>query len=259
MPHTDERVHLLQRSRRQVGITATLATVPTWKEDIVAALHALGGTGHYDEIYAEVAALRGSPPASWQAIIRRTIEQSSSDSALHRAGADDLFFSVEGIGRGIWGLRDRVGQQGATGGSLIAQNPDSGQGYALNSVVREAIEMYAVERAEEHYTLRGASNIDRVGKPYDLRVTMPGRDLHVEVKGSTRSLTSVILTRNEVQHARATVGTELLVVDDIKLTTDPKGKPILTGGRQRCWRGWSPADQDLTPTVYLYTLPAPQR
>ena len=79
----------------------------TWVEDIVAALTALGGTGSYDDIYNEVARIHQDLPRSWKEVIRGRIEQRSSDSAAFQ-GKEDLFFSVEGLGRGVWGLRGMV-------------------------------------------------------------------------------------------------------------------------------------------------------
>jgi len=79
----------------------------SWTEDIVAALTALGGTGSYDDIYRQVARIRGDLPASWKDIVRRRIQDLSSDSVGFKRGAD-LFFSVEGLGRGVWGLRGMV-------------------------------------------------------------------------------------------------------------------------------------------------------
>lgn len=42
--------------------------------------------------------------AQWQATVRREVENHSTDSGNYRGG-DDLFYSVEGLGQGIWGLR----------------------------------------------------------------------------------------------------------------------------------------------------------
>lgn len=81
--------------------------MPTWEEDIVAALTNLGGTGTYAQIYGAVEELRPSLPASWKDVIRRTIQDHSSDSVGFKGG-DDLFFTVEGLGRGVWGLRQLV-------------------------------------------------------------------------------------------------------------------------------------------------------
>lgn len=59
------------------------------------------------DIYAEVRKLRLAPhPATLDAIIRRTIEQHSSDSEAF--DGDDLFYSVDGLGGGVWGLRGKV-------------------------------------------------------------------------------------------------------------------------------------------------------
>ncbi|MGN9811130.1 HNH endonuclease [Micromonospora sp. BQ11] len=81
--------------------------MPTWEEDIVSALTKLGGTGTYAEIYDAVESLRADLPSSWKDIIRRQIQDRSSDSAGFKRVAD-LFFSVEGLGRGVWGLRQLV-------------------------------------------------------------------------------------------------------------------------------------------------------
>lgn len=236
------------------GTTRYDPHVPTWTEDIAAALEALGGAGSYEEIYAEVAARRSNLPASWQATIRGAIETASSDSQAFRGGKN-LFRSVEGIGRGVWGLRTTSAEQAVFEGPGVAQNPGSVQGYVADSVVRKAIEEHALDLAESHYGSRATGAIERIGKPYDLRVPVADGEIHVEVKGSTRNLGAVFLTKNEVAHARATVGTELFVVDRIKLTTDHAGKPSLAGGRRRRWTAWVPATDALTPEVFSYALP----
>ena len=76
----------------------------TWKDDIVASLQSLGGSGRYDEIYAEMVRRRQSLPKSWQSIIQRTIQDHSSDCAGFK-GRADLFYSVSGLHMGVWGLR----------------------------------------------------------------------------------------------------------------------------------------------------------
>lgn len=81
--------------------------MPTWQEDIVSALTNLGGTGTYPEIYDQVKGIRADLPPSWKDIIRRQIQDHSSDSAGFKTSAD-LFFSVKGLGRGVWGLRQFV-------------------------------------------------------------------------------------------------------------------------------------------------------
>ncbi len=78
----------------------------TWTEVIVQALRNLGGRAHYSSLYDEVEKLRsGDLPASWQQQIRRAIEVHSSDSSSFAHGTD-LFAAVDGLGNGVWELRD---------------------------------------------------------------------------------------------------------------------------------------------------------
>lgn len=80
----------------------------TWIEDITDALKKLGGIAPLTEIYKEVKKIRPLPhPKSFDATIRGAIERNSSDSKAH-TGTKDIFFSVHGLGAGIWGLRAYV-------------------------------------------------------------------------------------------------------------------------------------------------------
>lgn len=75
-----------------------------WVDDVVEALHRLGGEGPLDEIYRATRQLRRSgqrsEPPETEATIRRTLEDHSSDSANFRG--KNLFKLV---GRGRWALR----------------------------------------------------------------------------------------------------------------------------------------------------------
>lgn len=81
---------------------------PLWRDDIVTALRSLGGEADLAEIYAAVEKLRAvggrSLPASTDAVIRRELENNSSDSESY-TGHRNLFRSVNGIGGGRWALR----------------------------------------------------------------------------------------------------------------------------------------------------------
>lgn len=79
----------------------------SWEDDIVNALNELGGSAGYERIYEEIVKLRPNLPATWKAIIRRRIQDLSSDSAGFKGG-EDLFYSVEGLGAGVWGLRSSL-------------------------------------------------------------------------------------------------------------------------------------------------------
>jgi hypothetical protein len=81
----------------------------SWRADIEAALDKvdLGAGATLDRIYDEVRAIRSaaerSTPPSFEATVRRTLEDNSSDSDNYRG--KDIFYMVEGKGRGVWGLR----------------------------------------------------------------------------------------------------------------------------------------------------------
>lgn len=79
-----------------------------WRHDVVEALRSLGGQATLERIYRKVERIRrgrgASLPPSTEAIIRRELEYNSSDSSSY-TGRYDLFFSVDGLGSGVWGLR----------------------------------------------------------------------------------------------------------------------------------------------------------
>jgi len=77
----------------------------TWKQLICIALKNLGGEATLGEIYEYVERHADFPLSkSWKATTRSVLERSSSDSAAFD-GKNDLFYSVYGIGNGVWGLR----------------------------------------------------------------------------------------------------------------------------------------------------------
>lgn len=77
-----------------------------WKSFVLQALWKLGGSAHLSEIYEYVENISDeSLPESWQAIIRKTLQQYSSDTESY-IGKEDLFASY---GAGVWSIRDRLG------------------------------------------------------------------------------------------------------------------------------------------------------
>ncbi len=70
------------------------------------ALENLGGKATYADIFKEYERITGSTLTQIdKAGIRRAISSHSSDSENY-LGRGDYFYSVEGIGKGVWGLRD---------------------------------------------------------------------------------------------------------------------------------------------------------
>lgn len=78
----------------------------TWKMMLRDALEHLGGEAHLKDIYKYIEDNFGnSLTAAWKATVRGTLERASSDSKAYD-GKDDLFYSVDGLGEGIWGLKN---------------------------------------------------------------------------------------------------------------------------------------------------------
>lgn len=76
-----------------------------WTDDIKTALKNLNGIGNYEQIYSEIEKIRTNLSTDWHAVVRRTIQQNSSDTKSW-LGVNDLYYSVNGIGKGVWGLRN---------------------------------------------------------------------------------------------------------------------------------------------------------
>lgn len=77
-----------------------------WADEIVEVLIELGGHGFLRDIY-DLIEERGNMVLTirWRESVRKTIENHSSDSSNYNL-RKNLFFSVDGKGKGHWGLRD---------------------------------------------------------------------------------------------------------------------------------------------------------
>lgn len=73
-------------------------------EATIQTLRNLGGKAHYSDIYVEYEKVVGHGiTENQQAGIRACIEKNSSDSDAFKG--NDVFYSVEGKGKGVWGIR----------------------------------------------------------------------------------------------------------------------------------------------------------
>jgi hypothetical protein len=128
------------------------------------------------------------------------------------------------------------------------------QGFGLSVQQRRAVEKYAMERAEEHY----ASNWDvknvSSNACFDLLCTKDGRELHVEVKGTTGIGETILLTSNEVKHAKAFPLIALFVVSRITLRRSEGGNWVASGGNIAVYEPWSIESCDLTPLTFKCQL-----
>ncbi|MGM9533777.1 MAG: HNH endonuclease [Intestinibacter sp.] len=78
----------------------------TWLEYVIKAFENLGGIASYKQLYEEIILIRNEEFSdTWKATVRATIERNSSDSSAY-GGKNDIFYSVDGLGNGIWGLRE---------------------------------------------------------------------------------------------------------------------------------------------------------
>ena len=79
-------------------------------EDLVIVLNSLSGKAHLSKIYKKIIEIKPNVvslyknESSYQASIRSLLERHSSDSKMFQEKAD-IFYLVEGYGKGIWGLR----------------------------------------------------------------------------------------------------------------------------------------------------------
>lgn len=126
---------------------------------------------------------------------------------------------------------------------------------AQDPILRSAIENHAVDRAIDHFRALGATDVVKLGKPYDIQLRLDGTERHIEVKGSSVEIDTVELTINEVTHAADHGPTDLVVVDDIDWVRNDDGAVSCVGGRFRIWRDWTPAPADLAPRRFAYSLP----
>ncbi|WP_158073288.1 protein NO VEIN domain-containing protein [Amycolatopsis sp. CB00013] len=137
-----------------------------------------------------------------------------------------------------------------------AGNKRSGGAYRRlqDPELRRVIELHAVRLATQHYLDQGATEVEELGKPYDLRVLGLGPERHVEVKGSSVDAIAIELTANEIAHAHNHKPTDLVVVDRIETRRRDDGGYDATGGHLRIWEDWEPDQQRLAPTQYRYPL-----
>lgn len=101
-------------------------------------------------------------------------------------------------------LKDDQADAVTMNAALGKPSKGGGQGYGAPQEVKDAVELYSMKAAEAYFTDRGyeIEDVHRT-RPYDLIARKGQEELTIEVKGTTTGAESVLLTRNEVSHARA--------------------------------------------------------
>ncbi len=134
----------------------------------------------------------------------------------------------------------------------------AGQGFQMSAAVRREVERHAMMRAIMHYEALGWNVEDvSLSQTFDLRCTHPSRnELRVEVKGTTGDGSNILLTPNEVEHARSCFpGVALFVVSGIEVTMGSGENPSATGGTETVHQPWNIDAGVLRPVGYAYVPP----
>ena len=131
----------------------------------------------------------------------------------------------------------------------------STQGFGLTAAEKKIVELHAVKLAIEHLSMLGYTEIEDVGdqESFDLRAFSPDREISVEVKGSTGSASSVVLTRNEVDFQKKAYPLNgLFVVSNISLIHDEG--VFAQGGEVKFLTPWLIVEKNLKVISYEYQV-----
>ncbi|AOW75595.1 hypothetical protein A3Q34_01080 [Colwellia sp. PAMC 20917] len=128
-PANKQSTEVIQDSRDQ-------EIIMSWIDYVVQAMENLGGESDYSDLYDEVEKLKkGDLTPSWKATVRNTVESYSSDSDNWSPTRADLFFSVNGKGRGRWALRDYKSKINPI--AIDHEAPDK-QDYTVSRFIRDS-------------------------------------------------------------------------------------------------------------------------
>lgn len=130
---------------------------------------------------------------------------------------------------------------------LRPRMPAKGQTWSGSVEGRRAIESHAMDLAKLHYAGLWPEVLDvSLSEPFDLLCRDVGRELPVEVKGTTSLGLSVLLARNEVRHAQENHGrVALFIVSNI--VANASG---CTGGTEHVLEPWDIRLDELEPIAF---------
>lgn len=129
------------------------------------------------------------------------------------------------------------------------------QGYSTDPLARAAVEAHAMNAAIAHYSSGWDVEDVHLAESYDLVCRREGVELHVEVKGTTGTGQTVLLTRNEVRHAQSYANVALFVLAEIELRSS--GDAVEgTGGIATVFEPWLIDSGTLVPVGFEYEVPS---
>lgn len=137
-----------------------------------------------------------------------------------------------------------------------SSNGRRGQGRQMDAVKREVVERYGMEKCRAYYERLGFALLDTSKtRPFDFEARRGDALRRIEVKGTTGTLDTVVVTSGEVQSARLDgVPTDLVVVHSIRLRECGVGTYEAFGGVMQVVRDWIPEEERLRPTQYEYSV-----
>lgn len=195
---------------------------------------------------AEAAALGGLDPASsWPLRIGTTAD---IDALLDRLF--DYAFVIEQAKR----AKREEPRLPALPAPEVEPRRQRGQGYAVDIEAKTAVERHAMERARAHFAALGYEVEDHSDRAsYDLLARKNDEQVWVEVKGTRGDGSAVLVTANEVEHARSHhPHLALVVVMGISFRREPK--PTATGGEVVVYWPWDPDEHRCVPTAFRCDL-----
>lgn len=131
----------------------------------------------------------------------------------------------------------------------------SQQGFGLNAAEKKTVEKHAMSKAIQHLLNIGFTEIEDVGdfESFDIRGTKDSNVYRFEVKGTTGSGDSIILTRNEVAcQKKAFPLNGLLIVSNIDLNREDSLSA--TGGSLSFTSPWFINEENLKPISFDYKI-----
>lgn len=133
----------------------------------------------------------------------------------------------------------------------------TGQGFQRDQEVKAKVEAHAMNMATEFYSGKGwaVQDVHRA-ESYDLLCLRNGEVRHVEVKGTTEDGAMVLLTPNEVRHARENPCTALFVVSNVEVEPTEDGTINIKGGVYHLNDPWHIDDGVLIPLGFRYQVPS---
>jgi hypothetical protein len=167
---------------------------------------------------------------------------------------------VHGSERGpAWGFTPTspAGQAEETVRNAAAKIARSGhgQGFQLDQDVKVAVEAHAMNMATKFYSVGWKVEDVHGTESYDLMCRRGDVIKHVEVKGTITHGAEVILTPNEVRHAREYPCTALFVLSNVTVERAEDGTITATGGKEHIYDPWRLEEGTLTPLGFRYEVP----